>query len=237
MALVKAMQHPSAERWRELLKERRARDLRARWAVVLLAFGGAGLFATSYFLPWWNFHLVAPQYPQGLDLRIALRGVTGAVEEIDILNHYIGMQSLSAAAATERALSAWIVGAVVLTATAALIAAGRKLAWFALVPAIGLPLGFVLDTSWWMWRFGHELDPTAPIDFPAFTPVLVGPGTIGQFHTWAWPAVGFWMAIVGLCLVVASEIVRRRVCRTCPLGGTCGMRCPHLLVLSPPELQ
>jgi hypothetical protein len=236
MAQVKAIPPPSTDRWRTVLKERRAHDRRARWSVVVLAFGGAALFATSYFLPWWNFHLVAPQYPQGLDLRIALRGVSGAVSEIDILNHYIGMQSLSAAAATERALAGWIVAAVVVALTAALVAAGRKLAWFALVPAIGLPLGFVLDTSWWMWRFGHELDPEAPIDFPPFTPVLLGPGSIGQFHTWAWPALGFWAALVGLALVVAAEILRRRVCRVCPLGGTCGVRCPHLLVVRPPEL-
>ena len=137
--------------------------------------------------------------------------------------------------AAEGAMSGWIVSAVVLTLTAALIAAGRKLAWFALVPALGLPLGFVIDTSWWLWRFGHELDPSAPIDFPVFTPVLVGPGTIGQFHTWAWPAVGFWVALAGLFAVVGAEVFRRRVCRDCPLAGTCGTSCPRWMVVRAPE--
>jgi copper chaperone NosL len=215
---------------RESLVGRRARDRRDRWAVVGLAVVGALLFAGSYWLPWWNFHLVAPQYPLGLDVRIALSGVSGAVAEIDILNHYIGMQSLSAAAAPERAAAGWLVSVVVLAVAAALISAGRKLGWLALVPAIGLPLGFVLDTTWWMWHFGHDLDPHAPITFPVFTPVLVGPGTIGQFHTWAWPASGFWVALAGLAVVIAAEVVRRRVCRECPVASACGATCPRHMV-------
>ena len=99
-----------------------ARDRRNRWAVVGLALGGAALFGASYLLPWWNFHLVAPQYPQGLDLRIALTGVTGAVKEIDILNHYVGMRSLSDAASVERSIAGFLVSAVVLTVAAVLVA-------------------------------------------------------------------------------------------------------------------
>lgn len=211
-------------------------DRRRRWAVVACAFGGAALFAGSYFAPWWNYHLVAPQYPQGLDLQIALTGVTGAVAEIDILNHYVGMRSLSDAAATERALSGWLVGTVVVAVAATLLAAGRRLGGLALIPALGLPLGFVADTSWWMWRFGHNLDPRAPIDFPEFTPVLLGEGVIGQFRTWGWPAAGFWMAVAGLALVVTATLLRRRVCATCAGAATCGATCGRLMVLPAKDL-
>jgi hypothetical protein len=215
------------------IARRPAGDRNRRRAVVALAIAGAALFGASYFLPWWNFHLVAPQYPQGLDVQIALTGVSGSVSEIDILNHYVGMQSLSAAAATERAFAGWLVSGAALALCGVLVAAGRKLAWTALIPAIGLPLGFVVDTSWWMWRFGHELDPKAPITFPEFTPVLFGTGTIAQFHTFAWPALGFWAALAGVGCVVAAEVIRRRVCRECPRAETCGLTCPHHMVGGP----
>ena len=215
----------------EALAREKARDRRNRWLVVGFAAAGAVAYAASYLMPWWNFHMVAPQYPQGLDVQIALYGVTGAVSEVDILNHYVGMHSLSDAAAFETRIAVWALSAVVLMVVAALIAAGRKLAWFALVPAIGLPVGFVADVFGWMWHFGHDLDPKAPIEFAEFTPTVLGPGSIGQFHTWAWPAAGFWLAIAGVAFVIAAEVVRRRVCRACPLAGQCGATCPQFMVL------
>jgi hypothetical protein len=222
---------PASRQLAEALARQKARDRRNRWLVVGFAVAGAATYAASYLLPWWQLHMVAPQYPQGLDVQIGLYGVTGAVAEIDILNHYIGMHSLSDAAALETRFAVWALSAVVLSVVAALIAAGRKLGWLALVPAIGLPVGFVADVFGWMWHFGHDLDPTAPIEFAEFTPQMFGPGTIGQFHTWAWPAGGFWVALAGIAFVVAAEVFRRRVCRACPKAGECGATCPYLMVL------
>lgn len=197
----------------------RARDVRPirrdrrRWLVVALATGGALLFAVSYFLPYWSFGLVAPQYPDGLSLHIALSGVTGDVKEIDILNHYIGMRSMSDAAALESAASPYVVGAVVLSVIAGATLTSKRRGWLALLPAVALPLGFVADLTWWMYRFGHELDPTAPIRFEPFMPMLVGSGTIGQFHTTAAPAPGFCLAVLAAALVAMSVYLRRSAAR------------------------
>jgi len=204
---------------------------RAGLVVAALAVAGALAFAGSLFLPWWNFHMVAPQYPQGLDVQISLTGVTGAVSEVDILNHYVGMRSLSDAATFERSIATWAVATVSLSVMAVLLAAGRKLAWVALLPAVALPIGFVADVAGWMWVFGHSLDPRAPINFPEFTPIVLGPGMVGQFHTWAWPTWGFGLAVLGLVLVIVAERVRARVCRNCARASTCGATCPRLMVL------
>lgn len=181
-----------------------------RALVPALAVAAATLVGASWWLPYWSFRLVAPQYPKGLDLRIALYGVTGDVAEIDILNHYIGMMPMSTAAALEAAASPWVVGAVALGVLAGLLLTGGRWAWLALVPALGLPLGFLADVTYWMYRFGHELDPDAPLTFEPFMPVLVGPGTIGQFHTTAWPAAGFWLVSLAAVLVGIAVAAKRR---------------------------
>lgn len=205
---------------------------RRRWLVLALALVAPTLFVASYQLPYWNFHLVAPQYPAGLDLQIALYGVLGDVAEIDILNHYIGMQPMSDAAALERSLSTYIVAAVALGILAGLLATGRRLGWLGLVPALVLPVGFLADTLWWMYRFGHELAPHAPIQFDPFMPVLVGPGKIGQFQTTAWPASGFWLALLGAAAAATAVSLRKQVCDHCPKGSTCGPSCSHLIVFT-----
>ena len=205
----------------------------ARATVVALALGGAALFAGAYFLPWWNFHLVAPQYPRGLELHIALTGISGDTKEIDILNHYIGMRAMSGAADFEAKMAIYLVGAVVLTVFAGLVAAGKRLHRLAMIPAIGLPIGFVADVFGWMWTFGHSLNPEATIHFEALTPTLLGKGMVGQFHTTAWPAMGFGVALLGVGFVIAAAVLRARVCNTCPYGAKCGATCPHVLVFAP----
>lgn len=204
---------------------------RSRWAVFASSFVAAGALIGSYFLPYWNFQLVAPQYPMGLKLQINLFGITGDVKEIDILNHYIGMQSMANAAAIERAASTYIVAAVAIGVVLGLVAAGKRVGWFGILPALGLPLGFLADTEMWMYKFGHELDPDQPINFPPFMPVLLGHGTIGQFHTTAYPAAGFWLACVAALGVTAAVLLRRRICDTCPKASTCGAKCSQLMVL------
>ena len=192
-----------------------------RVRVLALTAMGVVLFVASYFLPYWSFKLVAPQYPKGLVLRIGLQGVSGDVHEIDIINHYIGMHAISEAAELERAAGPYLVAAIVLAIVVGMIVAGRKMNWGGLVPAFALPIGFLVTTLYWMYEFGHDLDPTAAIDFKPFMPTLVGTGTIGQFHTYAAPAVGFWFAIAGSLAVTAALYFRKRVCDTCPARASC----------------
>lgn len=203
---------------------------RSRWAVLGLGLAGAAAFAASYKLAFWNFKLVAPQYPKGLFMQIHLDGVRGDVDEVDIINHYIGMHSLSNAAAMERSLAPYLLGVLGLLTVMGLLFSGRRVHWAILGVAAALPLGFIGDTLYWMYTFGHHLDPRAPIDFAPFMPQLFGHGAIGQFHTWAWPGAGFWVAVAGAISVLAALILRERVCRACPSAENCGATCAHHLV-------
>ncbi len=202
-----------------------------RWAVILLALASAGLFAYSFYLPWWDFQLYAPQYPKGLKLVISLTGVTGDVKEINILNHYIGMKSLENAAPFERSMAGYGIAAVGIAVVTLSLLAGKKLTKLVAIPAIALPVLFLADSFYWLYKFGHDLDPKAPLKIGTFTPQLFGNGEIGQFGTFAQPHLGFWLATAGAALAIAATVLRARVCNSCSRAGTCAMTCPQVLVL------
>jgi hypothetical protein len=174
-----------------------------------LTLGAGALILISHSLPWWSFKLYAPQYPQGLGLEVLLSGVRGDVREIDMLNHYIGMSSLAHAAPLERQYSSLAVALVGLL-TVGLSFGGRRARVAAVLVAAGFPLGFVADCFYWLYRFGHGLDPRAPLDLAPFTPELFGNGQIGQFMTFARPELGFWCAVGAAALALLVLVLRRR---------------------------
>lgn len=204
----------------------------ARWLVVGLGASSVALLVASFFKPWWAFWLYAPQYPKGLKLVISLTGMGGDVHEIDLLNHYIGMKHLADAAPTERQLAGFGIAAISVLTMVALTVAGKKLNKLIAVPAIALPLGFLADSFYWLYTFGHDLDPKAPLRITPFTPQMFGNGTIGQFETFAQPAVGFWLALAGVTLALVATFVRTRVCHHCSHAGECSAVCPRAMVLS-----
>ena len=73
-------------------------------AKVLLLISTAALLS-SVFFPYWWVKVKAPQYPKGLKVAVYLNHLEGDVQEIDSLNHYIGMRSLRDGAKIERKLS------------------------------------------------------------------------------------------------------------------------------------
>jgi copper chaperone NosL len=182
---------------------------RGRGFVVLgLALVAVALFVLSLWQPWWNFKLYAPQYPRGLSLAISLTGLSGDVREVDMLNHYIGMAHLDAAAPLERKYGAHAVLGICVLVVAMTVFGGRRLArWAALAGAL-FPIGFVVDTSYWLYRFGHDLDRRAPLHIPEFTPQMFGNGSIGQFMTFARPELGFWLASLGVVALMGVVIAR-----------------------------
>jgi copper chaperone NosL len=207
----------------------------ARWVVVLLGLSGVGFFVASFFKVWWQFWLYAPQYPKGLALDISLTGMSGDVHEIDLLNHYIGMKHLAGAAATERHLAGYGVAAIAIITIALFAIAGRKLNKLVAIPAIAFPVVFLIDSFYWLYTFGHHLDPKAPLHIGAFTPQMFGNGQIGQFETFASPAIGFWLAVGGVACALLATFLRSRVCAHCAQAGTCSAVCPRVMVLHPHE--
>ncbi len=177
---------------------------------VLLALAGSILVA-SLFLPYWKMTLHAPQYPKGLHVYATLTGISGDVNEIDGLNHYIGMRPLREAAQFEKANAVMLIGAVATLLLAAMLIHNRWAALLAL-PTVLFPLGFLLDLQYWLATFGTNLDPKAALSssIKPFIPPVLGVGTIGQFKTVAVASDGLWLAAAASFVALVALWFHRR---------------------------
>ena len=169
------------------------------------------LLLASLFVPYWQMTLKAPQYPQGLHVRAYLDRLEGDVAEIDSLNHYIGMRPLGEAAQLERETAVAATVALILLIEGAMHIHNRWATLLAL-PAVLFPVFFLGDLYYWMNRFGHELNPHAPLStsIKPFTPPILGTGKVGQFATVASAGPGLILASVAAVLVVVGLYFHRR---------------------------
>jgi hypothetical protein len=169
------------------------------------------LLGISNLYEYWHLTLNAPQYPGGLKVTLFTHKLEGDVREVDGLNHYIGMMPLGDAAGFERGIAMFTMGAFVMLGIGAGVLAARKTAWLA-VPIVIFPIAFVADLWYWLWKAGHDLDPTAALSssITEFTPTILGRGTVGQFSTDAMFGLGFWIAVAAALLALVGIIGRLR---------------------------
>ena len=185
---------------------------RGRYLAPTVLFLLAALFlVASIFLPYWQLTLHAPQYPNGLTVQASLTGTSGDVNEIDGLNHYIGMRPLDQAAQFERSISVIGVVVIALLVLAAVFVHSKWAALLAL-PALFFPIIFLVDLQYWLANFGQNLDPAAPLSSSVkpFVPPVLFEGQIAQFRTVASPGVGLWLAIAASVLILVGLYFHRR---------------------------
>jgi copper chaperone NosL len=172
---------------------------------ALLAFA-ALLLAVAYVRPLWHIGLIAPQYPEGLGMYIWINTITGQkthdLQNINGLNHYIGMQEIHPEMFPElRIMPALVGGLIGLGLLAALVGRrGLLYTWTGAFAALALA---GLATFWrWGYQYGHNLDPTAAIKVPgmAYQPPLIGSKQLLNFYATSWPALAGWAMILSLAL-------------------------------------
>src|SRR5690606_11917823 len=76
---------------------------------AILIISGMALLAVIA-LPIWRIELIAPQYPEGLEMYIYSYKLGGQVDIINGLNHYIGMKVLKADDFIEFTVLPYIIG-------------------------------------------------------------------------------------------------------------------------------
>jgi copper chaperone NosL len=93
---------------------------------ILVALASLSLTA-AFLLPVWFIFLLAPQYPEGLTMYIWVDRISGQVDIINGLNHYIGMKHISAEMFPEFGYLKLIIGAFILIGLIVAAVGRRKL--------------------------------------------------------------------------------------------------------------
>ena len=159
----------------------RALDGRVR----AMVFAAAVLLAVTYLWPLWNLTMFAPQYPDGLRLDIYSYTLVGGnhgqdVKEINVLNHYIGMQPIHQSDIPDLGIMPFAMGLLILiTLRVAAIGNVRDLVDHMMI--VLYTLGFFgFRFVYMLYTYGHELNPEAPVKIPPFTPVVIGTNQIAS---------------------------------------------------------
>jgi len=164
------------------------------------------LLVLSAWVPFWQMTLRAPQYPRGLRMIAYGTEVTGDLREINIINHYVGMEHIGSVPAPEMELFPILLGGLIAGAWLALL--HRWMARLAAAAILIAPFTVLIDLQWWLHTFGRNLDPTAPIEVKPFTPLALGISKISNFDSTAWVSWGFFAILTAGLLVVYGA--RRR---------------------------
>lgn len=158
-------------------------------------------------LPIWRIDLDAPQYPEGLSLKIHANALKGDIDIINGLNHYIGMKTLHANDFIEFTILPYIIA--VFSIFFLLVAlTGNKKALFILFLSF-LAFGIIAMVDFWRWEYdyGHNLNPEAAIVVPgmAYQPPLIGFKQLLNFGAYSMADTGGWIFITcGLVLLITN---------------------------------
>lgn len=192
---------------------------------------GSLLLLGLFKFPLWNIMLGAPQYPDPLGMNIYIDGIKGFSEfdlqNIDGLNHYIGMKTIP------KANEMWefslfpkvIFGMAMLGVIIGLLGYFNKvsykyfLGWFLLMSVLGV-LG-MYDFNNWLTDYGGNLDPHAIIKVtnPDGTPMSYKPPLIGfkkllNFDVTSLPHTGGYLMFIGMSLTIVAFWLGRKTSLT-----------------------
>lgn len=169
----------------------------------LLVGLSALMLVSSYFVPLWQILMWAPQYPEGLEMKIWINTLSGDVKIISALNHYIGMKHIEVGMFPEFGYMIYIVGFIIAfgLVTAAINRRAILYAYFALL--VLAAVAALVDFWKWGYDYGHNLNPDAPIKIEgmAYQPPLIGTKVLLNFTAFSGPDIGGWIFIsAGLLL-------------------------------------
>lgn len=184
---------------------------RGRAARIVSAAAAAALVWLAADLPLWTMTMRAPQYPKGLRLEAYGSGVSGDLKELNILNHYIGMKPLEAAPPLETAVFPIAIAALIVLCLASPIHAWIRRV--ALTAVAATPIGILADLQYYLYAYGHSLNPTAPIRLEPFTPLVLGTSTMGNFQSTAMISTGVLCLIGAAVLLLSGERLAGRLAR------------------------
>ena len=166
----------------------------------------------TFLFPLWYIDLEAPQYPEGIGLEIWINKITGQkpndLENINGLNHYIGMKTIEPDAIPELKIMPFIIIFLIVFGLVTALTGKRFLvySWIALfiiLASVGL-----YDFYMWEYDYGHNLNPHAAIKIPgmAYQPPLIGSKMLLNFNAISMPDISFYILVVAVGLAIIALV-------------------------------
>ena len=196
-------------RAKERFLNKRLNALSRFWILLAVLCLGA-----SVFFPLWDINLVAPQYRDGLDMWIYSYQLVGGNEgqdiaEINILNHYIGMQEIHEADFWEMQFLPFALGFFVLFGLRAIVFGAMSNLIDHLVLFFYFSMFSLGVFVYRLYSYGHDLDPRAPINPEPFWPAIIGTKQIANMTQTSLPGPASYLLGAALvCLLLAMFFSR-----------------------------
>lgn len=189
---------------------------------LFMIIGSLALLLLFVF-PLWKITLLAPQYPEPLGLNIHINHLSDGnqyndVQNIDLLNHYIGMAHLPYKANVVKGVvkpfKEFVIIPIVVIVLAVLgvifgFIGNRKLyaSWLILLIISGI-IG-IYDFYNWLYIYGHNLNPDAILkitdkttgELMAYQPPIFGFKQMLNFKVYSYPSTGVYFIAFSFVLV------------------------------------
>ncbi|QQS35039.1 MAG: hypothetical protein IPM56_12335 [Ignavibacteriales bacterium] len=172
---------------------------------ILTAFASLILLLT-FFFPIWQIDLNAPQYPEGLGLRIWLNEIGGLkpndLQSINGLNHYIGMNVIEPESIPELKIMPFVILFMILFGLYNAYAGKPFLLKIWIVLFLVVSVAGLIDFYIWGYNYGHNLNPDAPIKVPGMTyqPPLIGSKQLLNINAVSLPAIGTYVILISMTI-------------------------------------
>ncbi|EQA47075.1 hypothetical protein LEP1GSC050_0734 [Leptospira broomii serovar Hurstbridge str. 5399] len=183
----------------------------------LLILGVGIVLLGVFFLPLWDISLDAPQYPEGLGMKIWINTVTGStpydLQNINLLNHYIGMREIISASIPELLFMPYVLAYLIFGAFVTVLIPRVGFAALGIVNIVLVGLVGLYDFWRWEYNYSHNLNPDAPIIVPgmAYQPPLLGCKQMLNITACSYPSYGGIILFSALlCLFIIIWFERKR---------------------------
>ncbi len=182
---------------------------------VLITLGTLMLVLT-FFFPLWTIDLNAPQYPEGLGLRIWLNEISGLkpndLQSINGLNHYIGMKEIVPDAIPELKIMPYVIVFMIVFGLLNAYLLNKKLIYVWLVLFIILGAIGLYDFYMWAYDYGHNLNPNAPIKVPGMTyqPPIIGSKQLLNITAVSLPSIAAMIILISILMNTAALYLVKR---------------------------
>ena len=168
---------------------------------IALAIGSI-LLVITFFVPLWQILLWAPQYPEGLTMKIWVDKIAGEIDIINGLNHYIGMKHISVEMFPEFKFLGILVGILMAVGLVTAISGRSRMLFVFTLLSYVYAVAALWDFWSWGYEYGHNLDPNAAIKVQdmSYQPPLIGYKNLLNFTAYSGPDIGAWV-IITVCLM------------------------------------